>query len=163
MTHSDPSPGGLPAPRLLAAWGLLAYAALFLFFEVVKLMLPGGSFADRAAGADFRSLLIMAMPVLAVLLAVYVSPSLSSARIIAAIAIVEYGVSLFFGLVTLLIGVISVIGGINNAQSAFGALRFVVMAVAELLLIAIAGLVAYRGFTTVGGRIPSTGKSAQAA
>jgi hypothetical protein len=72
----------LSSPRALAAWTLLGYVALFLFFEFFQLVLPGsGSFSGRAASANFRALLIMAMPVLAVLLAGYVAPALPGARL----------------------------------------------------------------------------------
>ncbi len=145
---------GLPAPRLLAAWALVGYVALFLFFEFFELVLPGGTLFTRAAGADFRSLFVMAMPVLAVLLAVHVAPVLRGARLLTTVALVEYALALFFGAVTLLIGLGAVFGGIDSPQSAFGALRYLVMGAAELALITIAGLVAYRAFTGLGGALP---------
>jgi hypothetical protein len=153
MTTPIPSPrtplgGALSSPRTLAAWVLVGYVALFLFFEFVELVLPGGaSFSGRAAGADFRSLFVMAMPVLAVLLASYVSPPVPGARLLTVVALLEYCVALTFGLLTLLIGAPSVLDGINNAQSGFGAMRYFVMGLMELVLIAIAAYVTVRALS----------------
>src|SRR5258708_32591071 len=70
-----PLGGALSSSRTLAAWVLVGYVALFLFFEFVELVLPGGaSLSGRAAGADFRSLFVMAMPIVAGLLAGLLSP-----------------------------------------------------------------------------------------
>lgn len=138
----------LASPRTLAAWALLGFVALFLFFELVSLVLPHGTLSGRAAGANFRSLIVMAMPFLAVALARYVSPPLTGAALISLIAVIEYGVALVFGLLTLLIGLPAVLDGINNAQSGFGAFTYVVMGLATLVLIAIAG---YATLRTVSG------------
>jgi hypothetical protein len=54
------------------------------------------------ANAGFRGLILIALPVLAVLLAAYVTPSCRG-RLVALVAMVEYLI-LFFGLITLLTG-----------------------------------------------------------
>jgi hypothetical protein len=149
---TNPLSRTLGAPRTLAAWALLGYTALFLFFTFFAWLLPGGSFSGRSAGADFRSLVVMAMPVLAVLLAVYVTPQLAGAKVITLIALVEYAVSLFFGFVTLLIGLGSVFEGVNNPSDAFHAMAYLVLGAASLGLIAIAAYVCLRAFLSVGGR-----------
>jgi len=127
------------SPRYLAAWALLAYAGVFLVFEFFELILPGGSFSDRARGGDFRSLFIAAMPILAVLLAYWVSPALRGARLIATIALVEYAIALFFGLLTWLVGLAPEFTGIHDAHAGLGALRYLVQGALELALITIAG------------------------
>ena len=141
-------PGTLSAPRSLAAWGLLGYVALFLLFEFLQLTLPGGrSLSGRAAAADFRSILILALPVLAVLLTGYLSPALPGTRLVATVAVVEYGAALTFGLLTLLIGLPAVLGGVDSVQGGLGALRYLTMGAAELVLTVIAGYVALRALT----------------
>lgn len=142
----------LGAPRALAAWALLGYTAIFLFLTFFEWLLPGGSFSARSADADFRALVVMAMPVLAVLLAVYVTPQLTGTKLIALIALVEYAVSLFFGFVTLLIGLGSVFAGVNSPSDAFRAMTYLVLGAASLGLIAIAAYVCLRAFLSVGGR-----------
>jgi hypothetical protein len=133
---------------MLAAWALLGYVALFLFFEFFQLVLPGGgSFSGRAASANFRALLIMAMPVLAVLLVGYVAPALSGARLICMVALIEYGVAMVFGLLTLLIGLPAILDGINSGQGGLGSLRYFVMGAGELVLILIAAYVVLRALT----------------
>jgi hypothetical protein len=139
----------LSSPRTLAAWALLGYVALFLFFEFFQLVLPGGggSFTSRAAGANFRALLIMAMPVLAVLLVGYVAPALPSARLISLVALIEYGVAVVLGLLTLLIGLPAMMSGVNSAHGGLGALRYLVTGAGELILISIAAYVVLRALT----------------
>jgi hypothetical protein len=97
----------------------------------------------------------MAMPVLAVLLARYVAPPVTGGRLVNLVALVEYGVALTFGLVTLLLGLPSVVDGIGNPQSAFGALRYVVLGIAELVLMTIAAYFTLRALT---GAIAAPGR-----
>lgn len=133
-------------PRRLAAWGLVGFVALYLFFQFVQWMLPGydGTFIGRSLHAGFRNLDVLVMPVLAVLLAAYVTPALTEAKIIATIALVEYGIALFFGLVTLLAGFGGLLDQIRNARSFYDALEYLVMGGASLALITIAGYTALR-------------------
>ena len=160
---SFPSPTGgsaisrsLASPRALAAWALLGYAALALFFAFFLWLLPnGGTFSDRSAGAGFRGLTLIALPVLAVLLAAYVTPDLPLARLMAMVAMIEYLVILFFGLITLLIGLGAVFDRVNTVGEFFGGLSYLVMGVAALVLAAIASYITFRAYTRLGGRLPS--------
>jgi hypothetical protein len=144
----------LSTPRALAAWAIVGYPALFAFFELFELILPGGSFFDRAAGAEFRSVVINAMPVAAVALAAHVGPLIPAARLLAMIALIEYAVTLLFGLLTLVLGLPAVVGGVNSAQGGLDAMRYVVMGVAELILIGVASYVVLKTYTGLGGKLP---------
>ena len=159
MSFDPPSGTGLArslnSPRALAAWALLGYTALALFFAFFHWLLPGGTFAGRSANAGFRSLVLIALPVLAVLLATYVTPELPWARLIALVAMIEYLAILFFGLITLLIGLGTVFDSVNSFSDFFGALDYLIMGLAALILAAIASYVSYRAYTKLGGRLPS--------
>jgi hypothetical protein len=144
----------LSTPRALVAWAIVGYPALFLFFELFELVLPGGSFAGRAAGAEFRSLVINAIPVVAVVLAAYIGPPIPGARLLARIALIEYAVTLLFGLLTLVVGLVAVVDGVNSAQSGLAAMRYVVLGAAELGMIAVVAHVVLRAYTNLGGRLP---------
>jgi hypothetical protein len=160
MTIPTPSGSGalgrvVSTPRALAAWALLGYTALYLFFEFFDWLLPGGTFSGRSAGAGFHNLFVMAMPLVAVLLAAYVTPELAMARLIAMIALIEYVVALFFGVVTLLIGLGAVFDGADTLRRVFDGLRYLVLGVAELGLVVIASYVVFRAYTKLGGRLPT--------
>lgn len=145
----------LSSPRALAAWTLVGYAALALVFAFFNWILPGdGSFSGRSAGAGFDDLVVMAMPVLAVLLAAHVTPAVTGAKLIATVALIEYAFALFFGFVTLLIGLGAVFDGVDTVNDVFDALAYLIMGAAGLILIAIAAFVVLRTFTGLGGRIP---------
>lgn len=161
---SFPSPTGgsaisrtLASPRALAAWALLGYAALALFFAFFLWLLPNGGtlFSDRSAGAGFRSLTLIALPVLAVLLAAYVTPELPLARLMALVAMVEYLAILFFGLITLLIGLGPVFNRVSTVGGFFAALDYLFLGLGALILAAIASYVCFRAYTRLGGRLPS--------
>jgi hypothetical protein len=159
---SFPSPTGgsainrtLSSPRALAAWALLGYAALALFFAFFHWLLPGGTFSGRSASAGFRSLILIALPVLAVLLAAYVTPELPGARLVALVAMLEYLAILFFGLITLLIGLGVVFDSVHSFSDFFGALDYLIMGLAALILAAIASYISFRAYTNLGGRLPS--------
>ena len=159
---SFPSPAGgsafnriLASPRALAAWALLGYAALSLFFAFFHWLLPGGLFSVRSANAGFRGLILIALPVLAVLLAAYVTPELPGARLVALVAMVEYLAILFFGLITLLIGLGAVFDSVNSFSDFFNGLDYLVMGLAALVLAAIASYVSFRAYTKLGGRLPN--------
>ena len=160
---TTPSRAGiLASPRALAAWTLVGYAALFLFFRFFLWILPsGGGLSQRSASADFRDIFVMAMPVLAVLLAVHVQPMIAAARLIAAIALIEYAVSLFFGVITLLIGLPAVFDQISRLRDAMVALEYLILGIASLALIAIAAWVVLQAYQGLGGRLP--GRSTRAA
>jgi hypothetical protein len=151
---TTPRASVLGSPRAAAAWALVGYAALFLFFQFFQWILPGGGLSERSAHAQFTNPLVMAMPVLATLLAVHVQPMLAGARLISAIALIDYAVSLFFGAITLLIGLPAVFDGISQARDAMNALAYLVLGVGGLVLIAIAAWVVLQAFQALGGRLP---------
>ena len=147
----------LGSPRTLAAWALVGYAGLHLAFTFLVWVAPGsGSVSGGAAAAygEFTSLVIMAMPVLAVVLAAYVTPPVPGARLITIVALIEYAVSLLFGLLTFLIGLGAVFDGIGDAEDGIRALQYLVMGFATFALIAVAAYVVLRAFTGLGGRLP---------
>ena len=160
---SFPSPTGgsaisrsLASPRALAAWALLGYAALALFFAFFLWLLPnGGTFSDRSAGAGFRDLFVIAMPILAVLLAAYVTPDLPLARLMTLVAMIEYLAILFFGLITLLIGLGAIFDRVDTVGGFFGGLSYLFLGVGRLILAAIASYITFRAYTRLGGRLPS--------
>jgi hypothetical protein len=160
MTNpSVPPPvrGALGSPRTLAAWTLVGYAALHLAFTFLIWITPGGGSVSGGAAAafgEYTRLVIMAMPVLAVVLAAYVTPVVAGARLIAVIALIEYAVALLFGALTFLIGLGAAFDGINTAEDGMRGLQYLVMGIATLALVAVAGYVVLRAFTGLGGRLP---------
>jgi hypothetical protein len=143
------------SPRLVAAWALVGYAGLHLFFAFLDWVMPGnGSLIDHSVGAGFADLFVMAMPVVAVLLAVYLSTPVSGAKTIVAIALVEYVVSVVLGVLALLIGLGDAIHPAHNANDGADALRYIVMGAAGLVLIAVGGWITYQAFVRLGGKIP---------
>ena len=155
---TTPTPGRITiTPRALAAWALVGYPALHLMFAFFNWLLPGGAtFSQRSASGDFTNLFVMAMPVVAVLLAVHVTPTLGGAKLISAVAVIEYAFSLLFGLFALLIGVGAVVTDVNSANDAFDVMRYFVLGLAGLALLAIAGWVAVRAYIQLGGVVPIT-------
>ena len=170
MTTPTPSSGAslgrvTSSPRALAIWALLVWAALQLFFTFLLWIFPTSviSFTGRSQGAfmTFASLLTIAVPVLAVLLATHVEPALPEARLVALIALIEYAFALLFGALTFLIGLGSAFSDLDDPDGAlysFGealaGIRYLVMGVVQLGLLAIAALIVYRTFTALGGRLP---------
>jgi hypothetical protein len=129
-TQPDPTPAGAkPARQLieplreLSALVLLGANAVLLFVAFVTLLLPisfgPNDFTGRAANAfgDFINLATIGFPVLAVLLAVVLTPVVPRAKLIVTAALAELVVAAFFGvLFGLLVGVVviadsSVLGG----------------------------------------------------
>jgi len=155
MTTPSNARAMMAAPRSLAAWALVGYAGLHLVFAFFDWVLPGnGTLSTRSAGASFDTLVEMAMPVVAVLLATQVQPMLSSAKMIATIALVEYAVIVVLGLLTLLIGVGAVADSrVSSANQSFDVLAYFVLGLGRLVLAAVAGLVSYQAFTRLGGSI----------
>src|SRR5262245_37627662 len=159
MTTPSNARAMIANPRSLAAWGLVGYAGLHLFFAFFDWVLPGnGTLSARSAGASFDTLVEMAMPVVAVLLATQVQPMLSAAKTIATIALVEYAVIVVLGLLTLLIGVGAVADArVSSANQSFDVLAYFVLGLGRLVLAAVAGLVSYQAFTRLGGTISMPG------
>jgi uncharacterized membrane protein len=143
----------ISSPRALAAWVLVTYMALKLFFEFFRWILPNGTFTGRSAMADFHNIVFIPIPLVAVLLASHVTPAIARARTIAAAALIEYGVALFFGFVTLLTGLGGVFDAVHTANEGFEALRYLVMGTVELVLLAIAGAAVLRTYLNLGGRL----------
>lgn len=155
-TQPDPAAAGQhPAPagkkpvrelveplREIAALVLLGANAVFLFIAFLTLSVQFGygaaEFTDRAAGSfgDFINLVTIGFPLIAVLLAVLVTPAVSRAKLIVTVALAEYAVSAFFGLLFgLLVGVVSLAAG--SVLNGFTAL------LARLAWTAVLGLAAY--------------------
>lgn len=158
MTTPNPARAAFASPRSLAAWALVAYAALHLVFSFFDWLMPGdGNLFTRSAGAGFTNLFVMAMPVVAVLVAVHLSPVLPGAKLLATAALLEYAVAVVLGGLAWLIGFASVFdGGVNSANDAFDGLRYLVMGLADLALLAVAAFFVYRAFAQLGGRLPVT-------
>jgi hypothetical protein len=94
--------------RHLAAVALLAGNGVFLFLGISDLLFVvtgwAGQFGVRSAATfdSFAGPVAIALPLLAALLATHVAPVLPQARIILLAALVEYGVSALFGVITYL-------------------------------------------------------------
>jgi hypothetical protein len=156
MTTPSTARGWTEAPRLVAGWALVGYAGAHLAFAFLDWLLPGdGAIAERSAGASFTNLVVLAMPVVAVLLATQVQPTLPRAKTIVTVALIEYAAIVLFGLVAWLIGVGAVADGpYGNANRAFDVLGYFVLGAGRLVLAGVAGLVTYRAFTHLGGTLP---------
>ena len=83
---------------------LLAATALLLLVGVIQLLIPGDfrpGFLDRASASfcSFINLDRIGCPLLAVLLATHLRPVVGRARLITLVALIEYAVSAFFGVI----------------------------------------------------------------
>src|SRR5262245_15055201 len=93
--------------RNLVVLALLSYAGLILIFAFFDWLIPSSrmiGLAQRSYVADFVGVFTIALPVLDVLLATRIAPALPNARRVALIALIEYAVTLLFGVITLIIG-----------------------------------------------------------
>ncbi|NUT36984.1 MAG: hypothetical protein HOV79_28340 [Hamadaea sp.] len=157
MTTPSSPESAVKGLRPLFAWALLGYVALHLVFEFFSWLVPSrhDSFTMRSYYADFVGLYTIALPLLALLIAVQITPVLGASKIMAAIALAEYAFALFFGVVTFLIGLgYAFTFAETSAATAFGGLRHLVMSVAELALLALAAYASLRVFTSLGGKLP---------
>ncbi|MBX6749166.1 MAG: hypothetical protein IRY85_05745 [Micromonosporaceae bacterium] len=150
---TTPNPRGLlAAPRQLAAWALIGYAGLHLFIAFLNWVAPRQfqTFAERSASAcgTLTSLVELALPVVAVLIATWGDAPVAQARLIATIALVEYVVVLFLGALTFLIG----LAGFVNVNG-LDVLGYLLLGLGRLGLALIAGLVAYQTWTRLGGSL----------
>src|SRR5262245_2200963 len=93
-------------PRRLGAWALVGYTGLYLVFAFFGWVLPDGSFGARSAGAGFTSLVELALPLIAVLLATGagIAYALPDAKLITTVALIEYAVAVLFGALAWLLG-----------------------------------------------------------
>jgi hypothetical protein len=149
------SQGWLSSPRQVAAWLLAGYAGAYLVFQFFNWVLPdGGTFSGRSHDAGFTALVILAMPLLAVLFATGAGQEspLPQTRLIAAVALVEYGAMVLLGGLTFLIGLGSLRG--RTANETFDGLAYVVLGIGALGLAALAGAFVYRAWVGAGGTLP---------
>jgi len=150
---TTPTPRGLlAAPRQLAAWALVGYAGVHLFVAFLDWVGPERfqTFANRSAvvSGAFTSLVELAMPVVAVLIAAWGNAPVPNARLIATVALVEYAVVLFLGAITFLIG----LGGLENVNG-LDVLGYLLLGLGRLALAVVAGLVTYQAWTRLGGSL----------
>jgi hypothetical protein len=131
--------------REIAALVLVGATALLLLVGLIKLLIPGDfrpSFLDRASASfdDFIGLDKILFPLLAVLLANHMRPVLGRAKLITEVALIEYAVSAFFGVIFgLLIGFSNTAG--NSVRTAFEAL---LAHVAYAAVLGVAGYAVFR-------------------
>jgi hypothetical protein len=149
-------PGGAPASqhtaplRETAALVLLAATAVLLFVAVLDLLVPYGATGTFGARAQrgffsFVGLATIGFPFLAVLLATHVRPVVGRARLITLVALAEYGVAAFFGVIFgLLVGVVSIAG--DSVRAAFGGL---LVRLAWLSVLGIAALAVHQVWRNV--------------
>jgi len=119
---SQPQPASGDAPpvgqflrplRDLAAWALVGAPAVLLFVAIIRLIPAGDGeqFASRAQDSfySFVNLPTIFFPLAAVLLSLLVRPPHPKAKLITIIALVEYAVAAFFGVVFgILVGLIQI-------------------------------------------------------
>lgn len=131
--------------REIAALVLLGATALLLLVGVIQLLIPGDlrpGFLDRASASfgTFINLDRIGFPFLAVLLATHLRPVVGRARLITLVALVEYAVSAFFGILFgLLIGFANTAG--DSARAAF---ELLLEHVAYAAVLGIAGYAVFR-------------------
>ncbi|GAA4450790.1 hypothetical protein [Phytohabitans houttuyneae] len=124
--------------RELAALVLLGATGVLLFVAILNLIPTGDfeTFTGNAAGSfdGFVNLATIGLPFLAVLLANHVQPVLGRAKVITLVALIEYAVAGFFGVVFgLFIGVVKIAD-----DSVFNALKAFLGRIAVLAVLAIA-------------------------
>jgi len=156
MTTPSSPEGAVKALRPVFSWALLGYVALVLFFEFLAWIVPAkyGTFSSRSYSADFVNLYTIVLPLLALLIATQISPVLAASKLLAAVALVEYAVTLFFGMIAFLIGLAGAFDNVDSAARAFDGLRYIVMSLVELGFVALAAWVILRLFLALGGTLP---------
>ncbi|NUS00138.1 MAG: hypothetical protein HOV77_03815 [Hamadaea sp.] len=157
-TPSIPSSPGsaVKALRPLFAWALLGYVALHLFFTFFGWLLPSpdSTISSRSVSAGFVTLYTIVLPLLALLIATQITPILPMSKLMAAIALVEYLVAIFFGFVAFVLGLGRVFDYVGNARSALGALEHLVMGLVDLGIAALAAYAVLRIYLSLGGTLP---------
>ncbi len=138
--------------RPLFAWALLAYVAIDIFFTLAHWVEPfrGNGFVQRAHGADFTTLVTVGFPILAVLIAAHLEPVLSSAKLVAAVALGEYAAIICLGAMAFIIG----LPHLARVDSAVSILAYVVYSFAGLAFAALAAFATIRTYLKLGGTIP---------
>ena len=132
--------------REIGALVLVGVTAVLLFVALLDLLIPYGfdntDFTRRAERSfyDFVGLATIGFPLLAVLLATHVQPPVSRAKLITTVALVEYAVAAFFGVVFgLLVGVVVI-----AEDTARGAFQAMLARLAWLALLGVAGYAVYQ-------------------
>lgn len=130
--------------RDLAAWALVLPPAVLLFRALIRLIPAGDGeqFVSRTQNSfyDFVNIATVFFPLAAVLLSLLVQPPHPKARVIAAVALVEYAVAAFFGVVFgVLVGLIQV-----SRFSVRSALEELLARAAWLTVFTLAALAVYR-------------------
>jgi hypothetical protein len=142
--------------RPLFTWALLAYVAAYLVFAFLSWIVPSPheTFTSAAYFAGFTDLYPIVLPLLAILIATQMDSVLPGAKLMAGIALIEYAVALFFGVITFLIGLGYAFTGIDHFSDVIGAMRHLIIGLLELGLLALAGFAVLRVFTALGGKLP---------
>jgi hypothetical protein len=159
MTTPTPRAGILLRP--LTAWALVALAGTIIFFGFLAWIFPPSptDFPDRFGLDGFTSIIVLAAPLLAVLVATKLGPVLAHARLVGSVALIEYAVALLLGTLAFLITLAGRFEGLHDEGFyAFGgvvqALGGILETLLLLALLALAALWTYRIYTGIGGRLP---------
>lgn len=154
-TSGSPAGNAIKSLRPLFVWAMLGYVALTLFFQFFDWLLPdGGTFASRSYYADFADLFTIVLPLLAVLLAAVVQPSLSIAKLASLVALGLLAFTLFFDGITFLIGLGYAFNRADvNASELFSAFGHVVFGLIDLVWVALAAFGVFKIFTAIGGKL----------
>ncbi len=146
--------------RDLAAWALVLCAAVLLFVAFVRLIPAGDGeqFVSRTQDSfySFVNPATIFFPLAAVLLSLLVRPEHPKAKVITVIALVEYGVAAFFGVVFgILVGLIQI--GRFSVRTAFEELLVRAAWLAVFALAAVAVHRIWRGLFHVPRPVPQPG------
>lgn len=133
--------------REFGALVLVGANAVFLVVALLNLLFAQNDFGTpefplRAAGSfdGFVSLTTIALPFVAVLLATHVQPPIARARMVTLVALVEYGISAFFGaFFGVLVGIVGLV-----ERSAWGAFLALLTRLAWLTLLGAAAFTVLR-------------------
>jgi hypothetical protein len=146
--------------RLLTAGTLLAIAAVLIFFGFLRWVFPPVrlDFFQRFAPEQFTSLLVLAAPLLAVLIAIKLAPVLTHGKLIGLVAMIEYAAAFVLGALGFLLSVAGRFEDLGSGVYAFGGLLqnlgFILAILLQLGLLVLALLWTYRLYGGAGGRIP---------
>lgn len=158
---TTPPPGGGIPLRPLTAWTLLALAGTIIVFGFLDWIFPVGprDFPDRFGVGAFIELIVLAAPLLAVLIATKVGSVLGHAKLVGAVALIEYAVALLLGTLAFLITLAGRFEGLHeDGYYAFGgalqAVGDIIVTLLMLALLALAALWTYRIYTGIGGTLP---------
>ncbi|GAB3064339.1 hypothetical protein [Micromonospora schwarzwaldensis] len=136
--------------RELAALVLLGANAVLLFVGLLRLLVPVddySTFGGRAGSTffSFVGLESTVLPLLAVLLATHVRPTLPKAKLITQVALVEYAVAALFGALTFLIWLVNRLADGEVLDAFLGLLT----RVAWLAVFAVAAFVVFKIWRTL--------------